>query len=402
MKRLLDDRFLRSLKPDPNVRIEVSDTRCPGLRFRLTPHGRATWMFEKRVKNGPKRKHTLGIWPYTLSLSDARKLAREIAVEADRGIDRVAEQRAAKARKAVEAASRVSVRDAIASYSDLHLATIKTGAERRRQLEQSLAPHLDQSVGDLSRIDLQRAVDRKADTGARAYANRIRAALVAFANWCFIRGYIKEPIGAGIAKATRETARDRVLSLDEVRAIWHATFDMGPVWGPFFRLMLLTGQRRGEISNLRWSEVDLDAAQIAKPASRTKNGKPHTTHLPALALEELKALKNTGVEGEYVFSFDGQSPVANPSHAKAKLDKRLGDEVAPWRLHDVRTAMATALAQAGIPENVTDRILNHAASGSAPSAVARVYNQADLLPQRASALDQWAELVCTGTDWAGG
>lgn len=393
MRRVLDELYLKSLRPDPDKRIEISDTKCPGLRFRLTSNGRATWMFEKRVKDGPKRKHTLGVWPAALGLSDARKVAREIAVGADKGIDRIAEREAAKARAAEEAAKLVTVATAIDRYTELHLNSIKTGDERRRQLLKSLDGHLESSVANLSRLDLQSAVDRKAGSGARAYANRIRAALVAFANWCYTRGYIDEPIGAGIAKATREQSRDRVLSVGEIRAIWAASYQMGEVWGPYFRIVLLTGQRRGEISQLRWTEVDSEGRRIVKPGRRTKNSRPHQTHLSVPALFELAELRERSGQGIWVFSFDGERPVANPSHAKSRLDKILGADCESWRIHDIRTAMATALAQAGEAENVVDRILNHAASGSAPSAVARVYNQAELLPQRAAALDRWAELV---------
>ena len=71
----------------------------------------------------------------------------------------------------------------------------------------------------------------------------------------------------------------------------------------------------------------------------------------------------------------------------------MGDEFEAWRLHDIRTAFASALAEAGEAETIVDRILNHSASGSAPSTVARVYNQANQLPQRARVLDKWADIV---------
>lgn len=64
-----------------------------------------------------------------------------------------------------------------------------------------------------------------------------------------------------------------------------------------------------------------------------------------------------------------------------------------WVLHDLRRAQATALAEAGFPETVVDRIQNHVAVGSRPSAVAAVYTLAKLLPERARALDYWAQLV---------
>lgn len=393
MKRELNDRYLRSLKPPQIGRFEVSDTQCVGLRFRLTAHGKATWIYEKRIRGGKKRKFALGTWPKPTSLSKAREAAFEILVEANKGIDRIEIAEKEKSRKLAEQAKRSTVREAIENYADLHLSTIRTGAERKRQLLAALSGHLDLSVGGLTRKDLQEAVDRKAREDRKPYANRIRAALVAFANWCFVRGYINEPIGMGVAKATRERPRDRVLTLDEVRLIWSVTWGMGDLWGPFFRLMILTGQRRGEVSNLRWSEVDFKKPVIIKPGSKTKNGKPHTTHISGAALKELEMLKSEKASSEWVFSFDGLKPVTNASHAKKRLDKLLPEDLEHWRIHDLRTAMATALAGAGVPEGVVDRIQNHSASGSAPSAVARVYQQSDLLPQRAAALDRWAAMV---------
>ncbi len=396
MKRELNDRFLKSLDPPEVGRIEISDAQCVGLRFRLSSKGKATWVYEKRIRGGRKRKFALGTWPKPTSLSEARKMAFEILVEANKGIDRIDIAERERRERLTEQASLTTVRKAIDAYADLHLSTIRTGDERKRQLVQSLSEQMDVSVGALTRKDLQEAVDQKAREGRKPYANRIRAALVAFANWCFVRGYIKEPIGVGISKATREKARDRVLSLGEVRAIWSATWDMGELWGPFFRLMILTGQRRGEICKLRWSEVNSENRAIIKPGSQTKNGKAHTTHLSDAALKELELLKEMPTSRMFVFSFDGLRPIVNASCSKRRLDEMLGDDFEPWRVHDLRTAMATALAGAGEPETVVDRILNHSASGSAPSAVTRVYQQSELLPQRAAALDRWADMV-TGT-----
>ena len=402
LKRELTIGFLNGLKQPTAGRIEISDTKRAGLRLRVYSR-RAVWMYEKRVRGGVKRKHTLGTFctwssgghrePGTVGLAEARAMALEIEAEAARGIDRVALAQEAKRRKDDEAAALVTVQQALNNYKDLHLSSLKTGDERYRQVSQSLSRHLEKSVADLTRVDIQTAIDAKAKTGRKPYANRIRAALIAFANWCFTRGYISEPIGSGIAKATKERPRERVLSIHEVRDVWTATYKMGDLWGPMFRLLILTGQRRGEISNLRWSEFEEDSSAIIKPGSRTKNGKPHTTHLSDPALVEMKAMKKRAKSKEFVFSFDGERPVANASHAKQRLDELLPDEMEAWRIHDLRTSMATALAEAGQPEAIVDRILNHAASGSAPSAVARVYNQAELLPQRAVALDKWAELV---------
>ena len=398
MKKELTDRYLRTLKPPPHGRLEISDTKRPGLRFRLSAHGNAVWMYEKRIKGGKKRKHTLGAWPEPISLSEAREQALILEAEAARGIDRVADAKARRLEAEVAEAARITVGEAIDFYDRLHLANLKTRAERRRQLQQSLARHLDISITELTRKNVQAAIDVKVAAGSKVYANRIRAALVAFTRWAWMQGYIVVDIGAGIRRPTREVARDRVLSIAEVQQIWSATFSMGQLWGPFLRLLILTCLRRGEVISWTWLDVDFDKARVVIPGSRTKNGKPQTTHLSPCALEELKMLYEGRADSQIVFTTTGMTPISGFSRAKAKLDRLLGDDFVPWRLHDIRTAFATAMVEEGVPESVADRVLNHSASGSAPSAVARVYNQAELLPQRAAALDRWADHVTAASD----
>ncbi|MEM1074596.1 MAG: tyrosine-type recombinase/integrase, partial [Pseudomonadota bacterium] len=398
--RDLTDRFLKSLTPPTEGRIEIPDARRPGLRLRLYASGRATWMYEKRVKGGKNRKHTFGTWPEPISLSEARVMALEIEAEAAKGIDRVAEGKAKQLEEEAAIFRQLKVRTVLDAYNDLHLSNLKGGKERYAQLKNALKASLDRPICDMTRADIQAAVDAKAAEGRKTHANRIRSALLAFSKWAWGREYIEQDIGVGISKASKETARERAPTVLEVRRIWDATFNMGDLWGPALRLMILTAQRRGEILELLWSEVDFDRAQIIKPGSRTKNGKPHITHLSAPALSELAEMKRKIETGEaakndfgFVFTTTGHSPPSGVSKAKARLDKSLGGDFEPWHLHDLRTSFSTAMAESGIPESVADRILNHSACGSAPSAVARVYNKAEMLPQRAAALDRWANMV---------
>lgn len=390
MKVELTDRFLRGLDAPSAGRIEASDTKRRGLRFRLTAAGRATWIFEKRVKGGLKRKHTLGTWP-AVSLAEARRVALEIESEASRGIDRVAEAEAERAEEEAAKARAVPVREVLGTYAELHLASLRTGDERLRQLEQALAGKLDLPISELAARHFQQAIDAKVKAGRPVLANRVRAALRAFSAWAFRRGYMDLDIGLNVGNPVKEKSRERAPSVAECQAIFEACNDMGPLWGPLFKLLALTGQRRSEIVELRWEEVDLAGRRIIKPGERTKNGKAHITHLSEPAAEILEALgaKKEGL----VFTTTGTTPVSSVSKAKGRLDKLLGADFEPWRLHDLRTGMATALAEAGESEAIVDRILNHSAVGSAPSAVARVYQRGDLLPQRARALDRWAGMV---------
>ncbi len=325
-------------------------------------------------------------------------MALEIEAEAVKGIDRVAIAEAEKLANEAAKSAALSVQQVIQLYDKLHLSGLRRGTERRRQIEQSLEPKLASPMGDLTKADLQRPIDEKASAGRGVYANRIRAALMAFTKWAAGRDHLKDDIGERLTKPTKESSREREPSVEEVRHIWASTFEMGELWGPAFRLLILTAQRRHEILGLDWSEIDLERATITKPGSITKNGKEHVTHLSEPALAELAALKvsteaDCGKSTGLIFTTTGKTPISGVSKAKARLDKLLSDKVAPWRLHDLRTSFATSMVEAGVPESVADRVLNHSAVGSAPSAVARVYGKAKMLDQRAAALDRWAALV---------
>ena len=391
MKRKLTDRFLESIKAPDRGRATYSDAVRPGLHLRVGPSKRS-WMYEKRVRGGLKRKHSLGTWP-AMSLANARAVALEIQAEAERGIDRVANTVAAKIAAERDFATQKTVSEVLERYQQLKLSSLRTGQERLRELRNALSGLLDRPISELSRTVLQDAIDAKVEAGRLVYANRIRAYLRAFTKWAYGRDYLTEDVGQRLDAATTEAPRDRVLNLEEVRAISQATFELGPIWGPMFRLLILTGQRRGEIAKLKWSSVDLDGSRLVLAGSETKNGKPHITHLSPAAYQELAELAAQDGAGELVFTTTGKTPVSGISKAKRRLDLILGDRVANWRLHDLRRAMATHLAAAGVAEGVVDRIQNHSATGSAPSAVARVYQQADLLPQRAAALDKWSDMV---------
>jgi len=220
-------------------------------------------------------------------------------------------------------------------------------------------------------------------------ANRLRAFLHHFFRWAAARGYVEANPASGIPRPVREKARDRVLSLEEIAAIWRASGELGPVWCPLVGLLVLTAQRRGELASARWSEISAEAYAI--PASRTKTGAAHIVHLSAPALAELEHLRAETGGGSLVFTHNGTSPVQGFSRIKRRLDELSG--VPDWRFHDLRTAFASHMAEAGESEGVVDRVLNHAASASRVSAVARVYQRSALLPQRARCLDRWGAMV---------
>ena len=372
----LTDRYINGLKPK-DKRYDISDSTRIGLRIRIATSGLKTWVFEKRIRGGKLRSHVLGRFP-AIGLSEAREIALDLEREAYAGIDRKAEKKQQK-----------TVQSALQDYNELHLSNLKTGKERFCQLSNALTPYFDQPLSELTRGDLQSFVDQKAHTGALYSANRHKAALSGFAGFVWRRGYTDLNIGAGLANAVVERPRDRVLKIEEIKRIYHATEFLAPVWRRCIRLLILTAQRRGDIAGLLVSELQLDKHRFVLSAPRTKNGKAHIVHLSKPALHIIEKVKPNN---ELLFTTTGRTPVSGFSKVKKDLDKLLPD-IKNWRFHDFRTAFATAMAEAGEAEGVVDRILNHSASSSSPSAVARVYNQSQQLKQRAEVLDRWAKLV---------
>ncbi len=408
MKIELNETYLKRLEPPEIGRLEISDTKRAGLRLRVYSSGRAVWMYEKRIKGGAKRKHTLGVyctWSAAgkretgpIGLAEARRVALDIEAEAARGFDRVLDAENARHEEQKAAASIQTVQNVLDIYAELHLSNLKSGDERNRQLTDALTKYLDKPIGTLTRASLQKPVDDKAKDGKLFMANRIRAALKHFTRWAWRREYLEEDVGDRLERATKERIRERILSLSEIREIWVKSFELGELWGPLLRLLLLTVQRRSSVTGLRKSELDMTNTRFKKAISDEKNERAHTTHLSQPAMIEVEtALKRLDLmedaKEDYLFSTTGRTPVSGWSKAKVRLDKLLGEEFEHWRFHDIRTAFATHMAERGVSESVVDRVLNHAATASKASAVARVYNQAELLSERAIALDKWAELV---------
>jgi integrase len=378
-------RRIEALQPPAEGRIEVRDIVATGLTFRITAAGSRTWSLYVKI-NRISRRFPIGDYP-AVSLAEARERAAKLRAEVRAGRDPIAERRKAVADKA--AASALTVTKVFDAYDRLHLAQLKDGKARGRSLHAALERHARRPISELSRADLQAAIDVKAATAPIA-ANRLKAALSHFARWSQKRGYIADAIGTNLDRAARETPRERVLSLDELGAIWKASHKLDPAYGAYVRVLMLTAQRLSDVADMTLAEVE--GERWALPGARVKNGRPHIVHLTAPARAEIDALRGAArpPEVDLVFVSKGRRLTAF-WRMKADLDRL--SEVTGWRLHDLRTAFATHVCEAGIAENIADRVLNHAASASKASVVARTYQRSELLPQRAAALECWTNIL---------
>ena len=173
--------------------------------------------------------------------------------------------------------------------------------------------------------------------------------------------------------------RQMALSSDHLRAIWDAADQLGDPFGPFFRRLLLSGQRRSEVAEMTWPELDLDRDHVWNiPAARMKAKRPHEVPLSPTMCALLADLRERRGLGDFVFSTTfGQRPISGFSKVKARLDKliadaRSGDELpllAPWTIHDIRRAVRTGLgAIPSIPHDIRELTIAHV-----PSALVTTY-----------------------------
>jgi integrase len=166
--------------------------------------------------------------------------------------------------------------------------------------------------------------------------------------------------------------------------LWQATEALGYPVGSFVRLLLLTGQRRREISNAQWQEFNLDAGLWTIGPERMKTGSAHEVPLAPAAVELLKSLPRWS--GPFVFSArGGTQPISGFSQMKGRLDAELVGKVTGWRFHDLRRTMRTGLGALPIPSNICELCIGHVQPG-----MHRVYDRHSYRDEKRRALELWA------------
>jgi integrase len=251
-------------------------------------------------------------------------------------------------------------------------------------------------IRSVTRSDVAAQLGRIAKDNGPFASNRARAALSAFFSWAIGEGLVDATPVLGTNKATEEISRDRVLSGEELAAIW--TEAGRGDYGAILRLLILTGQRREEVGGMRWSEIDLDKRVWRIDAERTKNGLTHEVPLSLPALEILRAVEKH--DGRALVFGSRVGPFQGWSNAKSSLDNRAAAKLRgqdahgalkPWRLHDVRRTVGTGMADLGVQPHVIEAVLNHISGHKA--GVAGVYNRATYAAEKRQALNMWAAHV---------
>ena len=397
MKATLTAQGIKSLRPGPAV--DIWDTITPGLIVRV---GAKKITYGVRFSVGSGRVRQV-IGPVdAITLAAARRTAREIIDASNRPEVYADRTFADLADEYIEKYARPNKR---------------TWADDAWMLKKYVLPEIGATpVGKVERGDLLKLLEGIA-TGkgnprgpAPVQSNRVRAVIHKLFRWAVSTGRAEVNPAADMHKFGKERCRDRILDDNELWALWAAFDASTSPLADLFKLLLLTGQRLGEVQAMRWSEIDLNAAHgptWTLPAARTKAARRHYVPLAPAAVRILERIRENQIDDErrrarrqrrdpvadrFVFPSrrDRFAPVVSVKTTKAQIEKAAAlDE--RWGLHDLRRTAATKMVELGVAESIVSRILNHAARGI----TAKVYVHASFDAEKRAALVAWDRRVMT-------
>ena len=391
-KTTLTARGVAALKPQDS-RIEIFDDKVTGFYVRVNPTGGKTYGVMYRV-NGRKRRLTIGsttAW----NLAGARDRAREAIRLASTGTRDLATEKT-DARQAD-------------TFSELAAEYVERWAKPRKRSWKEDARIIDRylnpafgnvKVADVRRADVRRLLDEIAGR-APVQATRVLACARKIYNWAISNDLVENSPCYRIEAPALAVRRDRVLSDDELRAVWAALDSTDSIVADVFKLRLLTAQRGGEVSGMRWDEIDLPGAVWTIPAERSKNKLTHHVplapavvailerrHSELLADEDRRANRQGREVEAPTFVFPGRrdrDSHITPTKTTAGSIAETAALDTPWTGHDLRRTAATRMAEAGTPRVVLGRILNHS-----DRSVTAIYDRASYSGPAREALEQWA------------
>jgi integrase len=381
--KLTETQILKLECPAGRKDVLIKDDGQPGLFLRVTASGGKTFLAQYSFA-GIKRRVPLG----ALTLANARSAAAAILGDVAKGLDPAGERKASAIETKRKAAHEALTLSALLDqWSALHLAGKRYGAEAVRAISKAFAPHLSLPAADLTRADVIRVLHTQTASGSPQMAGRTMAYARACFGWALQRGTLAASPFTNLPLAPI-TKRERVLTDAELRAIWKASAGPGS-FNLIVRMLMLTGQREGEVAGMAWGELSDDLSVWSLAASRTKNGVAHIVPLSAPAQEIIKSAKRYA---NNPLVFPGERGAFQGWHrAKLRLDEASG--VAGWVLHDLRRTMATGLQRLGIKLEVTESVLNHV--GGSRAGVVGIYQRHDGADEKRAALAAWGSRVET-------
>lgn len=334
------------------------DMQTPGFGIRIGRHTR-TWI----IMRGRSRERTaIGRFP-DLSLSAAR-------IEAKKLLLTVPEPKAKVPSISFSDAKKQFVEE---NYRDR---APRSKQEAKRVLDKHFAT-LPAQLASIDDTHIKKCLDRLSGTPSeQLHAFRT---IRCFFRWCIRppRKFIKHSPMEGYEPPGKDRRRSRILSDDELRAVWQVT-EQPP--HRVVRLLILWGTRNTETASIArsWRQDGV----LTIPSTHTKNRRDHSIPILPLADETLEGL---GTEGRhYVLSRWGESHMSSGAWSKIRREIQAASGTSGWQLRDIRRTFRSNMARLRVPREVCEVLINHA-----PPVLDEIYDRYDRLDEKREALSQY-------------
>jgi integrase len=401
-EKLSEETVRRLPVPDTGNRVTyfagamIQGAKAPrGFGVRVTAAGARAFILNYRLR-GREHRFTIGAYPDWSALKAVRE-ARSLRQRIDRGENPV-EDRAPSTATATVA----SILDAfVAQHVRNKNAPLRSADEYESAFKRLVKPRIGKlGIYEVRRSHLVKMLDEIEDANGPVMADRTLAYLRKAFNWYAIRDdQFSAPVVRGMGRIKpKDRARTRVLSDEEIRAVWSVLGQLR-TFGAFVRMLLLTAQRHGEVAHMSHREVGGDGIWTI-PAERYKTKRPNFVPLSKAALALIEAQPRFD-DCDYVFPSRAKTPYSRSGKSKAKLDKAVlaamktqakkGAKVEPlsnWTLHDLRRTAKTLMARAGVRPDISERVLGHVIAG-----VEGTYDRHSYAEEKRDALEKLAEMI---------
>jgi integrase len=384
-KRFTDIK-IRNLKLSPEKRYLVMESG--GLGIRVKKKKTFVWRY---YFDGRDRWFTIGNYP-AISLSEAREIVETQRALLTKGIDPGAKKQEEKQAYA----GAPTIKNLIEEFYDRELSKIKSGKATRRLLEKDLLkPWGNRKAESITGRQIVLLLD-KVEQRAPVTRNRLKTAISQMFNFAVMRGILDANPCPRI-KDIPERTRDRVLNEDEIILLWRAldledkkAFDAYPITKLALKMILLTGQRPGEVAGMEISELterpDGQWWEIPAKRMKGKNAMAHDVPLNPMAIEVIEQARFYSGKSNFVFrsSFKKDRPITVAAISRAVVRHLAEMKLEKFTPHDLRRTCRTGLGTLKVSDVVAEKILSHRLQG-----VLGVYNRATYEPERRAALTLW-------------
>ena len=366
---MLTETAIKAAQPPASGTATLWDASLRNFGLRISQGGAKTFIV--LIESG--RRQAIGRYPH-ITLSQARTEAKKILAEKTLGHIRP---------------KHVAFDDAVAHYLEEceKRNRPRTVIDYGRLLRRHFAFGRS-SIGEIKPTEIVRRLSKLNDRPGEKH-HAFTAGRVFF-RWCVRQRYLERSPFENTKVPLVASSRDRVLNDAELATVYRAAIDCAYPFGPIVRLLILTGQRRGEIGALRWDWFDFEHQTITLPNSITKNKCSHTFPLGKAVRTLLADIPRFG---EHIFPATRDHVRGNPTSTFNGWGKSTGQfrktcAIEHFTLHDLRRTFSSGMAALGVSQVVVEKLINHK-SGGTLSPVAAIYNRYNYMDEQRAAIAAW-------------